>query len=162
MKNYLLVIFIILTASCSGIEFVYSDKENLLNPLYGKTYIKTSGKEITYLDSFGRKFFGNNKNKNFNLLINVEEKKTKRFVETNQTASNLRYELRFYYTLLSNDKDCVVYEKEILSYFSIVPKSSGYNYGTDISLEKKYELAVSENINQFISFLSKKNIKTCA
>ena len=48
-----------------------------------------------------------------------------------------------------------------MSYFSILPKSSGYNYGTDSSLEKKYELAVSENLNRFVSLLSDIDINSC-
>ena len=95
------------------------------------------------------------------LKINIDEKKTKRSVETNQATSNLRYELRFYYTLTSIKKDCITYEKEIVSYFSIIPKSSGYNYGTDTSLEKKYELAIGNNLNQFVSILSNINIDNC-
>ena len=106
-------------------------------------------------------FFGDNKENVFNLLINIEEKKTKRSVETNQATSNLRYELRFFYTLILNKDSCVTYEKEITSYFSIIPKSSGYNYGTDSSLEKKYELAISDNLNQFVSILSDKSIYDC-
>ena len=50
---------------------------------------------------------------------------------------------------------------EILSSFSIVPKSAGYNYGTDASLEKKYELTISDNLNPFISFLSGFNLNQC-
>ena len=45
----------------------------------------------------------------------VKENKTKRSVETNQTASNLRYEIRFFYTLKLNAKDCVTYKKELSS-----------------------------------------------
>ena len=96
-----------------------------------------------------------------NTPINIDEKKTKRSVETNQATSNLRYELRFNYTLTSIKKDCITYEKEIVSYFSIIPKSSGYNYGTDTSLEKKYELAIGDNLNQFVSILSDINIDNC-
>ena len=44
---------------------------------------------------------------------------------------------------------------------SIKPKSSGYNYGTDISLEKNYELAVMDNLNRFLSFLENENINEC-
>ena len=94
-------------------------------------------------------------------MIDIQEKQTKRSVEVNQATSNLRYELRFLYTLISVEKNCIVYEKEILSQFSIIPKSSGYNYGADVSLEKKYELVVVENLNQFISFLSSIDIKNC-
>mgnify|MGYP006233864915 FL=1 len=91
---------------------------------------------MVFIQSYIPTVFGTVKEKNFNLLINIEERKTKRSVETNQATSNLRYELRFKYILRSIDKSCVTYEKEILSFFSIIPKSSGYNYGTDASLEK--------------------------
>ena len=50
-----------------------------------------------------------------------------------------------------NKKNCVTFNKELVSYFSIIPKSSGYNYGTDSSLEKKYQLAITENLNRFVS-----------
>ena len=106
-------------------------------------------------------FFGKNNEHVYILKININEKKTKRSVETNQATSNLRYELRFYYTLTSIEKDCITYEKEIVSYFSVIPKSSGYNYGTDTSLEKKYELAISDSLNQFVSVLSETNIDSC-
>ena len=45
--------------------------------------------------------------------------------------------------------------------FSLTPKSSGYNYGTEISLEKNYELAIIDNLNQFVSILSGENIFEC-
>ena len=106
-------------------------------------------------------FFGQNKQDEYKLIINIDEIKTKRSIETNQATSNLRYELRFFYTLLLNQQNCIVYEKEILSSFSIIPKSAGYNYGTDASLEKKYELAIAQNFNQFISFLSRLDINKC-
>ena len=105
--------------------------------------------------------FGNNKNNEFDLLIDIKEEKTKRAVETNQATSNLRYELRFNYTLVSNKKNCLIYKKKILSNFSIIPKSDGYNYGTDSSLERKYELAITENLNEFVSLISKVNINIC-
>ena len=103
---------------------------------------------------------GNEKNEYY-LEIEIKEKKTKRSVETNQATSNLRYELRFFYNLILNNKECVVYKNEILSFFSIIPKSEGYNFGADVSLEKKYELAIRENLNQFVSFLSSVDLNTC-
>ena len=147
--------------SCSNIDFVYKEKDSLINPLYEKTKVVTSGVDLVFIQSYAPSFFGSAKQKNFNLLINIEEKKTKSSVETNQATSNLRYELRFAYTLESIKKNCIIYEKEILSFFSIIPKSSGYNYGSDASLEKKYELAIIENFNQFVSFLSGIDIKNC-
>ena len=106
-------------------------------------------------------FFGENKENKFSLSINIEEKKTKRSVETNQATTNLRYQLKFSYVLTSVSKDCLTYKKEILSFFSIIPKSDGYNYGTDASLEKRYELAITDNLNQFVSFVSSIDINEC-
>ena len=105
--------------------------------------------------------FGKNKTNEYDLLINVEEKKVKRSVEKNQATSNLGYELRFYYTLISNKKNCLLYEKEILSSFTIIPKSAGYNHGTDASLEKKYKLAITDNLNQFLTLISSADINSC-
>ena len=159
-KLHLFFLFFFFT-SCSNIDFVYKDKVNLVNPLYEKTKVSTSGLDISFINSYIPMFFGENKENDFNLLINIAESKTRRSVETNQVTSNLRYEVMFYYTLRSNDKDCITYEKEISSNFTIIPKSSGYNYGTDSSLEKKYELAITENLNRFVSMLSDINVYSC-
>ena len=151
-----------MVASCNQIDFIYKENINITNPLYEKTEVDISGVDLIFLNSYTPMLFGKNKSNDFKLLINIEEKKIKRAVETNQAASNLRYELRFKYTLISNKEDCVLYNKEILSYFSIIPKSAGYNYGTDASLEKKYELVITENLNQFISFASGINLNNCS
>ena len=161
MKKLFFIFLFYFVASCSGVEFVYKNDKNLINPLYQKTKVITSGADLSFMNSYLPMFFGENNEQAYILKININEKKTKRSVEINQATSNLRYELRFYYTLTSIKKDCITYEKEIVSYFSIIPKSSGYNYGTDTSLEKKYELAIGNNLNQFVSILSNVNIDTC-
>tara|TARA_B100001057_G_scaffold392406_1_gene400954 strand:+ start:612 stop:1106 length:495 start_codon:yes stop_codon:yes gene_type:complete len=160
--NKLFIVFLLyFVASCDSVEFVYKNDKNLINPLYQKTKVITSGADLIFMNSYLPMFFGENNEQAYILKININEKKTKRAVETNQAASNLRYELRFYYTLTSIKKNCITYEKKIVSYFSIIPKSSGYNYGTDTSLEKKYELAIGNNLNQFVSILSNINIDSC-
>ena len=161
MKKLFFIFLFFFIVSCSGVEFVYNNEKNLINPLYQKTKVITSGTDLSFMNSYLPMYFGESDEYTYNLQINVNEKKTKRSVETNQATSNLRYELRFYYALTSIKNDCVTFEKEIISYFSIIPKSSGYNYGADTSLEKKYELAVSDNLNQFISILSDINLDNC-
>ena len=161
MKKFLYLICFIIVSSCNQIDFIYEDKTNIINPLYEKTEVDISGDDLIFINSYIPMLFGKTKNNNYKLLIKIEEKKTKRSVKSNQATSNLRYELRFKYTLISNKGDCVSYNKEILSNFSIIPKSAGYNYGTDASLEKKYELAITENLNQFISFASGINLNNC-
>ena len=162
IKFCLIIISLFFIISCSELEFVYKDEIDIFNPLYKKTDVNISGLDLPFMKSYIPGKFGNKKNSDFDLLINVEEEKTKRSVETNQATSNLRYELIFNYTLRSNLKKCVILKKKIKTSFSIIPKSSGYNFGTDISLDKKYELSVTENINRFISSLSEININSCS
>ena len=161
MKNLFIVFFIFIITSCNNLEFIHSESDNLINPLFEKTKVGTTGIELVFMKSYLPVVFGKSKVEDFNLSINIKEKKTKRSVETNQVTSNLRYELRFVYSLVSNIKNCVTYEKEITSSFSIIPKSSGYDYGTDASLEKKYELAITESLNRYISLLSEVDINNC-
>lgn len=161
MKKIFLIFASFLAFSCGDIEFVYKDNKNLINPIYEKVGVKTSGAGLIFVNSYIPVLFGENKTNELDLLINVEEKKIKRSVETNQATSNLGYELRFYYTLTSNKKNCLLYEKEILSSFIIIPKSAGYNYGTDASLERKYKLAISDNLNQFLTLISSTDINSC-
>ena len=161
MKKLFFIFLFCFVVSCSSVEFVYKNEKNIINPLYQKTKVITSGTDLSFMNSYLPMFFGEIDELTYNLKINVKETKTRRSVETNQATSNLRFELRFYYTLTSIKKDCITYEKNIISYFSIIPKSSGYNYGTDTSLEKKYELAISDNLNQFVSILSDINIDSC-
>ena len=161
MKNFFYIFLFFILLSCGNIEFLNSDKGNLTNPIYNKTKVITSGVDLSFVSSYIPMFFGNNKENYYSLSINIKERKTKTSIESNQAASNIRYELRFDYVLVSVKKKCVIYEKEILSNFSIIPKSSGYNYGTDSSLEKKYELVVIENLNRFVSFLSGINLEKC-
>ena len=161
MNKVLIIVLFIILNSCSYVEFVYDNDKDLTNPLFNKTSVKVEGKDLPIIKSYIPLLFGHNKEKKYSLLINVEEKQTKRSVETNQATSNLRYELRFLYKITLIKDNCSTYEKEFLSTFSIIPKSSGYNYGTDASLEKKYELAVNENLDRFISSLSKVDIDSC-
>ena len=161
MRIFFNLVVLLFITSCSKLEFTYNDDTNLINPLYEKTKVKNSGVDLSFIKSYVPMLFGKNKENKFTLIIDIEEKKVKRSVETNQAISNLRYELRFFYTLILNKKSCVTYNKEILSTFSILPKSAGYNYGTDASLERKYELAVTDNINRFIALVSNTDISKC-
>ena len=162
MKKLFSIVFFIFIMSCSDIEFVYKENKNLVNPFFEKTEVSTSGFNIKFMNSYLLMFFGNNIEDNFSLLIDIDQKKIKRSVETNQATSKLRYELKFTYTIFLKEKNCLTFKKELSSYFSIIPKSSGYNYGTDASLEKKYELAIIDNLNRFISIIKDVDINSCS
>ena len=161
MKKFFFLTIFIFIISCSDIDFVYKEDKNIINPLYEKTEVSVSGLDINFMNSYLQMFFGNKKEDYFNLSIKIEQNKIKRSVETNQATSKLRYELKFIYTLILNEKNCVTFDKELVSHFSIIPKSSGYNYGTDSSLEKKYQLAITENLNRFVSIINDMNLNSC-
>ena len=161
MKKFFILFLILFIVSCSNFDFVYEDKEDVFNPIYQKTNVFISGADLPNVKSYAANLFGKSINDDFNLTIRIEEKQIKRSVETNQATSNLTYELRFFYSLESISLNCVVYYQEILSTFSINPKSSGYNYGTDASLEKKYELSISDNLNTFITKISNIQLNIC-
>ena len=161
MKRLIFVTIFIIIISCGDIDFVYKENKNLINPLYGKTEASTSGLDINFMNSYLPMFFGNKKDGPFSLSIKIEENKIKSAVETNQATSKLRYELKFIYTLVLKEKNCETFNQELVSRFSILPKSSGYNYGTDSSLEKKYQLATTENLNRFVSLIIDEDLNIC-
>ena len=100
MKKLFFIFLFCFVVSCSGVEFVYKNEKNLINPLYQKTKVATSGTNLSFMNSYLPMFFGESDEHTYNLQINIDEEKTKRSVETNQTTSNLRYELRFNYTFI--------------------------------------------------------------
>ena len=161
MKKLFFITMFIFIISCGDIDFIYKEDKNLINPLYEKTKVSTSGYNLNFMNSYLPMFFGNNKDNHFDLSIKIDQNITKRSVETNQVASKLRYELKFIYTLFVNEKNCTNFKKELTSSFSINSKSSGYNYGTDSSLEKKYQLAITENLNRFVSIIIDRDLNSC-
>ena len=153
--------FLFFILSCQNINFVYNDNYNLTNPLYNKSSIKLTGKEIAAVNKYASRYFGNKQKNDYAININITEKKTKRSVKDNQAVSKLDYELIFEYSLFDNSKMCITYQKKIASRFSFVPKSSRYNFGSDRSLERSYELAAKENLRDFISAVASTNVKEC-
>lgn len=152
------ILSILYMASCSGIEFVYKEQENLTNPIYNKTVVNLSGKEIPFTQRYISTYIGNGSDKIYSLGIRIAEEKIKRSVQSNQAVSKMDYNLEFVYSLRDLNKNCVVYEKSLFSNFSYVPKSEGYNFGSDESLDQMYKLATKENIERFVRFISEEKL----
>ena len=159
-KFFLIFILIFLT-SCGGIEFVHKSDENPRSNIYNKVDYIFKGKEITANYKFASVYLGSNKFPEYKLTIHIDETKIKRAVETNQVASKLDYELLYTYSLTSLMNECLIYNKSIYSRFSHVPKSSGYNFGSEKSLDSMYELAAEDNLSQFISLISNTDLSIC-
>ena len=160
MKKFLIFIPLFLIVSCSNLEFIYKNNESLINPIYNDVEISVSGVDLPIINQYISSYFGSAEKPSYKLEIKIDEKKTKTSVESNQTISKLRYDMTFFYKLSSN-QNCVIYKKKLSSNFSITPKSSGYDFGSDKSLDKQYELSVIENFNQFINHLSEIDFLIC-
>tara|TARA_Y100000996_G_C22320547_1_gene560169 strand:- start:11 stop:514 length:504 start_codon:yes stop_codon:yes gene_type:complete len=158
----LFLFFVLLNLfACSQISFIYDDSKNLINPFYNKTTYEFSGTDIASAYRYAARYFGNTSNPTFYIKIKIEEETSKRSVQSNQAVSKLDYELTFIYSLSNLEKECSILETDIVSKFSYVPKSSGYNFGSDQSLQKLYELAVKSNITQFIDSIKQESLNTC-
>ncbi len=160
-KLFISNFFIIFLFSCSNVAFIYDEKIKPINPIYEKTVFVFSGKDIPALYKYSSEYFGNSKANIFQLNINVEEEKTKRSIQSNQVVSKLDYELKIDFVLESINDACKIYKNTVYSRFSYVPKSSGYNFGSDESLEKMYELAARDSIEEIMNLLSTVDSFTC-
>ena len=65
-------------------------------------------------------------------------------------AEKIDYELIINYHLFYKNRDCKILNSEIITKFSNSPKSFGYNFGADRSLEKQYRSGIRKNIQKFI------------
>ncbi len=160
LKIFLISILLFLV-SCSNLEFVYKNDLDLNNPLYKKTSFVISGLEIQSFYSQNLRYFGEYEEELYKLIIKIEEEKTKRSVKSNQAISKLDYKIIFNYQLLNNNKNCVVYSRQLISRFTFEPRSAGYNFGSDQSLINLYNRAGGNNLQQFIDNLSDVNLESC-
>ncbi|MDC6447457.1 hypothetical protein PQZ42_00110 [Alphaproteobacteria bacterium] len=136
--------------SCSGFELVL--KENSMPNLFkNKTAIIVEGKKNEKFIQELFSFLGNNQDSKYKLVTSFSEKKENRLVKKNQVAQKVDYELTANYDIYLKDKSCKIFNKKIVTKFAFVPKSFGYNFGTDRSLEKLYRGSVRKNIQNFIN-----------
>ena len=155
MKNFILLILMLcFLLACSNIEFSYIEDE-LNNQLYNKTNITITGDEIPFLNTIVLSKFGISQNEFLDLEINISEKKTKMVIKTNQVSTRIDYEIVINYILSNQSKKCTILTKKQYSRFSFIPKSEGYNFGSDKFLDNLYIRNIENNIDQFLDSLEK-------
>ena len=161
IKKYIVVLIVLFLISCDQIEFVYKNNSEIQSPLYKKTEVIFTGKDISALYKYSSVYFGELVNYHYDLNINIIEEKTKRSIQTNQAIEKLDYKLVFTYDLFNKNENCIVYQENIISRFTFEPKSSGYNFGSDQSLKKLYELSVVSSFEKFINNIENVSLATC-
>ena len=102
--------------------------------------------------------FGISQNEFLDLEINISEKKTKMVIKTNQVSTRIDYEIAISYILSNQSKKCIILTKKQYSRFSFIPKSEGYNFGSDKFLDNLYIRNIENNIDQFLDSLEKQMI----
>ena len=163
MRVNLISIFIaFFLISCGDqIDFVYKSDKSLKNPIYNDTLVSISGINIPSVYKYSSMFFGNNSNGTYVLDIYVEEEKSKRSVQDNQAIKKEDFKITYRYQVYNTDLKCSIFAKNIVSIFTYEPKSSGYNFGSDQSLENLYELATKDSLQRFVDLLVNINFSLC-
>ncbi len=148
--NLCFSILLLFLFSCTQIDFVLSEGDRT-NPLENKTSLDVTNNTSSIFKDQLVFFFGENLHPKYRLIVNANEKKTNRFVEKNQVASKIDYEITINYLLVVETGKCVVLETIEISRFSFTPKSSGYNFGSDSSLNDLYKNVFRDNIKNFLT-----------
>ena len=100
--------------------------------------------------------FGETSNKNFLLTAKISEKQTKRSVDVNQVAKKIDYKITVDYAFKRYQKKCTDVLNTQTSRFSFTPKSSGYNFASDVLFDDLLKEAILENLNNFEAFANNK------
>ena len=161
IKIFNLLITLLFVASCSNLDFTYGDNTEIKNPIYNKTKVTLSGKDLTSVYMVIPEILGRTKEVDYELYIDIDEIKTRRSVQNNQAIAKMDYKLIFTYELYDIKETCYIFKKEIISRFTYVPKSSGYNFGSDKSLDNKYKIAVKKSLDDFIDLMSNESSFVC-
>ena len=148
---FISVVIFFSLASCSNINFLL-DENSGTNFLKNKTSVYISGWDNPVLkESFFLKL-GEASDNRFLLTADAIQKQTKRSVDENQVAKKIDYKIIINYSLSDVEKKCSNISNNQTSSFSFTPKSSGYNFASDVLFENLLKEAVLENVNSFMQF----------
>ena len=148
---FLKVIIFFSLFSCSNINFLLDEKKNL-QVLKNKTLVYVDGWERPILKEVLFLKLGEATEERFLLSASVEEKQIKRSVNENQVAQKIDYKITIDYKLKDLIKKCPDINNIQKSNFSFTPKSSGYNFASDVLLENLYEEAVLNSVNAYVYY----------
>jgi hypothetical protein len=160
IKKIFCASFLFLLFSCGGIDFVLKE-EGSSSRINNNTSIILSGKESRIFSQELYSFFGSGEKNEFILIASLSEKKENILVKKNQVAEKTDYEIIISYEMFYKDIGCKIFNKKIITRFSFVPKSFGYNFGTDMSLERLYKNNYRKNIKNFIDLANKNDNLIC-
>ena len=148
---FVLVLVFFSLASCSNINFLLDENEGF-DFLKKNTAVYLSGWDDEVLKEVFFIKLGKASSSRFLLTAEADQKKTKRSVDENQVAKKIDYKIIINYSLSDTKKKCTNILNTKTSSFSFTPKSSGYNFASDVLFENLLKEAVMENVDSFMSF----------
>ena len=139
--------------SCSNINFLLNTNESS-DLLKNKTLISISGWDNPVLKDVLFLKLGEVEKNKFLLTAQVNEKQTKKSVDKNQVAIKIDYKIIVDYELVNTSNKCPEIKNRQISSFSFTPKSSGYNFASDVLLKSLYQEVVLSNVNNFMTSIN--------
>ena len=145
----------VLIISCSNLEFVYNSSFQTINKINENTLLSIGGDNKDIINSYLLSRVGEaGKNPVYALSIVSNSVIEAIVIETDATASKFMIKHDLKYTLNNISKNCIVFEKNILTKILYDAKSAGYSFGTDLAEKELSEKNLHSNIDQFLNELS--------
>tara|TARA_B100000287_G_C20250961_1_gene630071 strand:- start:24 stop:524 length:501 start_codon:yes stop_codon:yes gene_type:complete len=141
--------------SCTNINFLLDESVDS-DFLKNKTSVYISGWDNPIIKEMFFFKFGNASDKKFLLSAKISKTQTKRSVDVNQVAKKIDYKIIVDYALSDISKKCRDVLSRQTSRFSFTPKSSGYNFASDVLFDNLLKEAILENLNSFLAFANNK------
>ena len=138
-------------ASCTNINFLLDENAGS-DFLKNKTAAYISGWDNPVLKEVFFLRLGEASDSRFLLTAEVIQKQTKKSVGVNQVAKKIDYKIIINYSLSDVEDRCSIILNSQTSDFSFTPKSSGYNFASDVLFENLLREAVLKNLNSFVDF----------
>ena len=152
-RIFVLISLLVLIISCSSFEFVYNATS--FDKIKEKTLLSISGDNKDIINSYllgkiGET--GNNPTYALSIVSNSVIEAT--VIEIDATASKFMIKHDLKYTLNNMGKNCIIFEKNILTKILYDAKSAGYSFGTDLAEKELSTKNLHSNIDQFLNELS--------
>ena len=154
------VFFLSFLFSCSNYVFIYGDnkKESTLKE---EISFDVVGDDATTINLYLGSKINEANNPKLHLNVSSAKKKSDLVTKDNQvvTVTSLQYIME--YTLSSLNEKCTVISKKIITESTYDQKSSGYSFGSDLSIIKLGEELIEENIEKFLDIISEQKNLSC-
>ena len=138
-------------ASCTNINFLLDENDGA-DFLKNKTTAYINGWDNLVLKEVFFLRLGEASDNRFLLTAEAIQKQTKRSVGENQVAKKIDYKIIINYTLGDIENKCSNILNSQTSDFSFTPKSSGYNFASDVLFENLLRDAVLKHLANFMDF----------